>query len=344
MKKILILIFLLISLNVMAADNFPKFFYNKVVEVQNTYPEGSFERMVDPSLVTTIASLESDYGDFKNAPTAKKANNYMGRHAGDLKTEDHIMSTGNPPAPVKVYESIEDNIIDFFNLINNNKRYIKLKEAIISNEPIENQIKLLEGSYNIVDTEYANKLTDIYNKRVSIINQTENLNNMVNINKQTNKVLDKNKTTSTLDTEGTKIMESPKEENIVAPPDTIDEKYKAWQEGHDFNNKFKERLTGEITGMMFGDPTGGLKYQEGTDNDRAFETNRLKGLNVDELYDELQYWNEVGKNTWDIDEETQGMPVKDWFTKMFEKLNIGKEEPEGKHELLKGDNYTPPKP
>ena len=42
MKKILILIFLLISLNVMAADNFPKFFYDKVVEVQSTYPEGSF--------------------------------------------------------------------------------------------------------------------------------------------------------------------------------------------------------------------------------------------------------------------------------------------------------------
>ena len=140
------------------------------------------------------------------------------------------------------------------------------------------------------------------------------------------------------------IVTPPKEENIVAPPDTIDEKYKAWQEGYDFNNNFKERLTGEITGMMFGDPTGGLKYQEGTDNDRTFESNRLKGLTVDELYDELQYWNEVGKNTWDIDEETQGMPVKDWFTKMFDKLNIGKEEPESKHELLKGDNYIPPKP
>ena len=344
MKKILILIFLLINLNVMAADNFPKFFYNKVIEVQNTYPEESFERMVDPSLVTTIASLESDYGDFKNAPTAKKAKNYMGRHAGDLKTEDHIMSTGNPPAPVKVYESIEDNIIDFFNLINNNKRYINLKEAIISGESIENQIKLLQGSYNIIDTEYANKLTNIYNKRVSIIKQTENLNNMVTVNTQTNKILDKNKTTSTLDTQGTSIMESPKEENIVAPPDTIDEKYKAWQEGYDFNNKFKERLTGEISLMLFGDPTGGLKYQKGTDNDRTFETNRLKGLNVDELYDELQYWNELGKNTWDIDEDSQNMPVKDWFSTMIGKLGIGKDKEESKHELLKGDNYIPPKP
>ena len=39
------------------------------------------------------------------------------------------------------------------------------------------------------------------------------------------------------------------------------------------------------------------------------------------------------------------MPVKDWFGKMFEKLNIGKDKgEEDKHELLKGDNYTPPKP
>jgi len=140
-------------------------------------------------------------------------------------------------------------------------------------------------------------------------------------------------------------MESPKEENIVAPPDTIDEQYKAWQEGYNFNNKFKERLTGEISLMLFGDPEGGLKYPKASDNDRTFETNRLKGLNVDELYDELQYWNEVGKNTWDIDNETQGMPVKDWFTKMFEKLNIGKDKgEESKHELLKGNNYIPPKP
>ena len=329
----------------MAADNFPKIFYNKVIEVQSTYPEGSFERMVSPSLVTTIASLESDYGDFKNAPTAKAANNYMGKHAGNLKTEKYIMSKGSPPAPVKVYDSIEDNIIDFFNLINNNKRYIELKEAIISGTSVENQIQLLQGTYNLVDKEYANKLTNIYNKRVSIINQTENLNNMVNVNKQTSNILGKNKTTSTLDTEGNVDITSPNQnQDIQTPPDTIDEKYKAWEEGYNVGNKFKERLSGEISGMMFGDPEGGLKYQKGTDNDRTFETNRLKGLGVDELYDELQYWNEVGKKTWDIDDETQGMPVKDWFTKMFEKLNIGKDKEEGRHELLKGDSYIPPKP
>ena len=345
MKRILLIIFLLLHFNVMAADNFPKFFYDKVVEIQSTYPEESFERMVDPSLVTTIASLESDYGDFKNAPTAKKAKNYMGRHAGNLKTENYIMSTGTPPAAVKVYDSIEDNIVDFFNLINNNKRYLKLKEAIVSGAPIENQIKLLQGTYNIVDKEYANKLTNIYNKRVSIINQTENLNNMADINTQTKNVLGQKKTTSTLDTEGNVDIASPNQDtDIKVPPSTIDERYLQWEQGYNDGQTLKNKLMGEITLNMFGDPEGGLKYNKGTDDDRTFETSRLQQLSVNELYDEHQYWNELGRKTWDIDEETQGMPVKDWFTKMFEKLNIGKEESESKHELLKGDNYIPPKP
>ena len=97
--------------------------------------------------------------------------------------------------------------------------------------------------------------------------------------------------------------------------------------------------------MMFGDPGGGLKYPDGTDNDRTFETERLKSLNINDLYDELKYWNELGKNTWDIDEESQNMPVKEWFSRMIGKLGIGKDQQEeSKHELLKGDSYIPPKP
>ena len=163
---------------------------------------------------------------------------------------------------------------------------------------------------------------------------------MADVNTQTTNILDKKKTTSTLDTVG-----NIQNEDIKAPPSTIDEKYKAYEEGYNIGNNFKERLSGEINLMLFGDPTGGLKYPEGTDNDRAFETERLKGLNIDELYDELQYWNELGKNTWDIDDETQNMPVKDWFNKMFKKLGTSRDQQEdSKHELLKGNTYIPPKP
>jgi len=166
---------------------------------------------------------------------------------------------------------------------------------------------------------------------------------MADVNTQTTNILDKKKTTSTLDTVGNVVMDSPNED-LKAPPNTVDEKYKAWEEGYNVGENFKQTLSGEIKLMLFGDPTGGLKYQEGTDDDRTFESNRLKGLSIDELYDELKYWNELGKTTWDIDEESQGMPVKDWFIKMFEKLNIGKDKEESKHELLKGNNYIPPKP
>jgi len=162
---------------------------------------------------------------------------------------------------------------------------------------------------------------------------------MADINTQTTNILDKKKTTSTSDTVG-----NIQNEGIKAPPNTIDEKYKAYEEGYNIGENFKQTLSGEIIGMMFGDPTGGLKYPEGTDNDKTFETDRLKLLSITDLHDELKYWNEIGRTTWDIDDESQEMPVKDWFNKMFEKLGIGKDKEEGKHELLKGTDYIPPKP
>ena len=138
---------------------------------------------------------------------------------------------------------------------------------------------------------------------------------MANINTQTTNILDKKKITSTADTVG-----NIQNKDIKIPTSPTDEKYKEWEDGYNTSNKFKERLSNEISGVIFGENARGLKYSEGTDEDREFESNRLKGLSIDELYDELQYWNDIGKNTWDIDEESQGMPVKDWFTKMYKKL------------------------
>ena len=133
---------------------------------------------------------------------------------------------------------------------------------------------------------------------------------MANINTQTTNILDKKKITSTADTVGNIQKPTEKDRDLVLEePKSLED-----------SNKFKERLSNEISGVIFGDPIGGLKYSEGTDEDREFESNRLKGLSIDELYDELQYWNDIGKNTWDIDEESQGMPVKDWLTKMYKKL------------------------
>ena len=68
---------------------------------------------------------------------------------------------------------------------------------------------------------------------------------MADVNTQTTNILDKKKTTSTLDTVG-----NIQNEDIKAPPSTIDEKYKAYEEGYNIGNNFKERLSGEIAGMI----------------------------------------------------------------------------------------------
>ena len=133
---------------------------------------------------------------------------------------------------------------------------------------------------------------------------------MANINTQTTNILDKKKITSTADTVGNIQKPTEKDRDLVLEePKSLED-----------SNKFKERLSNEISGVIFGENARGLKYSEGTDEDREFESNRLKGLSIDELYDELKYWNELGKTTWDIDEESQSMPVKDWLTNMYKKL------------------------
>jgi hypothetical protein len=94
---------------------------------------------------------------------------------------------------------------------------------------------------------------------------------------------------------------------------------------------------------MFGDPTGGLKYPDGTDEDKTFENNRFDRMSLDQVFDEHQYWNQEAQNLWNLDEDA-GMNVKDWFSKMFERLGLKKEPKEKETELLKGSDYYPPQP
>ncbi len=159
---------------------------------------------------------------------------------------------------------------------------------------------------------------------------------MADLMNQTNEILNKKKVMDTKNTEGNLVKEEVKE-----PPSLEDQTKTAIEQGiysPDLRNKF----IAEITGNMFGDPTGGLKYPNGTDKDKAFESNRLKGLSLEELFDEYQYWNSEAQRVFDLGEgETL---VKDWLSKMYEKLGL-KKEPKGKEtELLKGSNYYPPKP
>ena len=61
---------------------------------------------------------------------------------------------------------------------------------------------------------------------------------MADINTQTTNILDKKKTTSALDTVGNVVMDSPNED-LKAPPNTLDEKYKAYEEGYNIGENFR---------------------------------------------------------------------------------------------------------
>ena len=152
-----------------SAESFPKNFYNIVVKVQQEYDEDSFERKINPALVTTVASIESGYGDFPNAPTAKSANNYMGRHA--IGNEPFVATASG--AKLKKYESIEDNVRDFLKLMKSGNYYKEFRSAIEKDLPIEDQFKTL-NNYS-TNPQYFDLLYNSYKKRISPISQTNKM-------------------------------------------------------------------------------------------------------------------------------------------------------------------------
>ena len=127
---------------------------------------------------------------------------------------------------------------------------------------------------------------------------------------------------------------------IVKEPLSLEERTNQVIDQGSYDQDLRNKFIGEITVNMFGDPTGGLKYPDGTDDDRTFETNRLKGMNVSQLFDEYQYWNSELQKVTDLEEND--MNVKDWFSKMFKKFGVKEEPKEKETELLKGSNYYPP--
>ena len=160
---------LLENIMAQAAETFPKTFYDTVVKVQQEYDENSFERKVNPALITTVASIESGYGDFPNAPTAKSANNYMGRHA--IGNEPFVATPSG--VKLKKYESIEDNVRDFLTLMKSGSYYKDFRMAIEKDLPIEDQFKAL-NNYS-TNENYYDLLYNSYQKRISPVEQTNKM-------------------------------------------------------------------------------------------------------------------------------------------------------------------------
>ena len=152
-----------------ASESFPKSFYDTVVKVQSEYDEDSFERRVNPALVVTVAAVESGYGDFPNAPTAKSANNFMGRHA--IGDEPFVATASG--VKLKKYETVEDNVRDFLRLMKVGSYYKDFRQAVNEGMPIEDQFRNL-NNYS-TNPKYFDLLYNSYKKRVSPVEQTNKM-------------------------------------------------------------------------------------------------------------------------------------------------------------------------
>ena len=158
MRYIAVFILLLLGSSSFAKDTFAKTFTSIVIEVQKEYSPDSFERMIKPLFVTTIASVETANGTFKNADTAKRAKNYTGRHA--IGNEKFILTAGG--VKLKKYDNIEDSIRDFLNLMTHGRHYKEFRIAVREGKSIEDQFKTL-NKY-ATNPNYTDILLNVYKK------------------------------------------------------------------------------------------------------------------------------------------------------------------------------------
>tara|TARA_Y100000593_G_scaffold69438_1_gene127530 strand:- start:1672 stop:2169 length:498 start_codon:yes stop_codon:yes gene_type:complete len=139
MRYLPLIFLLLLTGSTFAQESFAKRFTSIVIKVQQEYSTDSFERKINPLFVTTLASVETADGTFKNADTAKRAKNYTGRHA--IGSEEFLLTAGG--VKLKKYNSIEDSIRDFLSLMTHSKYYKEFRIAVNKNKSIEDQFKTL---------------------------------------------------------------------------------------------------------------------------------------------------------------------------------------------------------
>ena len=143
-----------------------KDFMKAVDEVKLEYPEGSLERKIPTSFITTVAAVETGNFEFKGADTANEAKNFFGIHAtGDQK----FLSTSGG-AKLRSFEDNKGSIRAFINLVKGDERYKDTIEAI-DKGPQE----MFKGmSIYAENPNYVNLLGNVYKNRVQPIFQTEN--------------------------------------------------------------------------------------------------------------------------------------------------------------------------
>ena len=161
MRYLPLIFFFLLNSSTLAQDSFAKTFTSIVIQVQQEYSPDSFERKINPLFVTTIASVETADGTFKNADTAKWAKNYTGRHA--IGNEEFLLTAGG--VKLKKYNSIEDSIRDFLSLMTHSKYYKEFRIAVNKNKSIEDQFKTL--SKYATNPQYTDILLNKYKQNTN---------------------------------------------------------------------------------------------------------------------------------------------------------------------------------
>ena len=145
-----------------------KDFMKAIEEVRKEYPEESIESKIPSSFIATVAATETGNFQFKDAPTAKNANNFFGMHAtGDQK---FLETTGG--ARLRSFDDSKASIRAFLQLIANDERY---KNVVESMGKVETMFQNMGESPYAQNPNYTNLLTSVYTDRIKPIIETENM-------------------------------------------------------------------------------------------------------------------------------------------------------------------------
>ena len=154
---------LFILSNAMADDTKIRNFLDRIREVKEEYAKDSFEYSIPNSFILTVAAAESGNMEFPGAPTGKKANNFFGIHpSGD---DDFLPTKGG--SKLAKYDTPEDSIRAFINLMKTGSAYGDVRQAINEGQPIE---KIFSGMRSYAEKEdYTDFLNSIFRSRVNEI-------------------------------------------------------------------------------------------------------------------------------------------------------------------------------
>ena len=145
-----------------------KDFMKAIEEVRKEYPEESIESKIPSSFIATVAATETGNFQFKDAPTAKNANNFFGMHA--TGNQKFLETTGG--ARLRSFDDSKASIRAFLNLMANDERY---KNVIESMDKVETMFKSMGESPYATNPNYTNLLTSVYTNRIKPILETENM-------------------------------------------------------------------------------------------------------------------------------------------------------------------------